>query len=127
MTAAVGSRPRTTAARNGSGQPDVADVLLVNPQRGDLRLPEQISLSMEFAEQAGEGPTLYENRLYAALVGNGQRFARQDGVEECWRVMAPLIENPPPVVSYARGSYGPREAEALLAGHGRWRGPWVVS
>jgi glucose-6-phosphate 1-dehydrogenase len=107
--------------------PDTGILLLINAQRGDLRVPEQISLGMEFAEQGGEGPTPYENLLSAALVGNSQRFTRQDGVQECWRVMAPLIENPPPVVGYAKGSYGPAEADALLAGHGRWRGPWVVS
>ena len=107
--------------------PSTGMLLLINAQRGDLRQPEQISLGMEFAEQGGEGATPYENLLYAALVGNSTRFTRQDQVEQCWRVMAPLIENPPPVVSYAPGSYGPREADALLAGEGRWRGPWVTS
>jgi glucose-6-phosphate 1-dehydrogenase len=37
-----------------------------------------------------------------------------------------LIDNPPPIHSYAPGSWGPEEpAHALIAGHGRWHEPWV--
>jgi len=42
-----------------------------------------------------------------------------------WRVMAPLLENPPPVHPYAKGSWGPEAADQVLAGHGRWHHPWV--
>ena len=73
---------------------------------------------MEFAEQGGEGPTPYEVLLHAALVGDSSRFTRQDGVEETWRVMQPLLDNPPPVHSYAPGSWGPEAANELVAGHG---------
>ena len=44
------------------------------------------------------------------------RFTRQDGVEEAWRVMQPLLDAPPPVHPYAKGSWGPAEADRLLAG-----------
>jgi glucose-6-phosphate 1-dehydrogenase len=47
--------------------------------------------------------------------------------EECWRVMGKLLEQPPPVHPYAKGSWGPAEAEQVLAGHGRWHAPWVAS
>jgi glucose-6-phosphate 1-dehydrogenase len=55
------------------------------------------------------------------------RFTRQDGVEEQWRIMQPLMEAPPPVHSYEPGSWGPEAANQLVAGHGRWHGPWVTS
>ena len=100
---------------------------LVDAQRHEAVAPEQISLDMEFAQEGGEGPTPYEVLLHAALIGDSKRFTRQDGVEECWRVMAPLLENPPPVHAYAKGSWGPEEAEQVLAGHGRWHHPWVAS
>jgi glucose-6-phosphate 1-dehydrogenase len=100
---------------------------LVDAQRHEKIEPEQISLDMEFAQEGGEGPTPYEVLLEAALVGDSKRFTRQDGVEECWRVMAPLLENPPPVHPYAKGSWGPEAAGEVLAGHGRWHHPWVVS
>ena len=101
--------------------------LLVEAQRGHATEPEQISLDMEFAEEGGEGPTPYEVLLLAAMHGDASRFTRQDGVEEAWRVMAPLLEAPPPVHPYAKGSWGPEEADRLLAGHGRWHEPWVAS
>jgi glucose-6-phosphate 1-dehydrogenase len=55
------------------------------------------------------------------------RFTRQDGVEEAWRIMQPLIDGPPPVHPYAPGSWGPEAAGALVAGHGRWHEPWTPS
>jgi glucose-6-phosphate 1-dehydrogenase len=85
----------------------------------------QIQLEMEFAEQGGEGPTPYEVLLHAAIVGQPARFMRQDAVEETWRVVQPLIDSPPPVHSYAPGSWGPEAAAALVEGHGRWREPWI--
>ena len=40
--------------------------------------------------------------------------------------MQPLLDAPPPVHPYAKGSWGPDAAHALVAGHGRWHGPWVA-
>ncbi|HUE25687.1 MAG TPA: glucose-6-phosphate dehydrogenase [Solirubrobacteraceae bacterium] len=101
--------------------------LLLEAQRGADVEPEQISLDMEFAEQGGEGPTPYEVLLHAALMGNDRRFTRQDGIEECWRVMAPLLEHPPPVHAYKKGTWGPKAAEQVLDGFGPWHQPWVAS
>ncbi len=101
--------------------------LLVEAQRRDAREPEQIHLDMEFAEEGGEGPAPYEVLLHAAMQGDSARFIRQDGVEETWRIMQPLLDDPPPVHPYAKGSWGPEAALGLVAGQGRWHGPWVAS
>src|SRR5689334_6229738 len=69
--------------------------MLLEAQRGDDSEPEQITLDMEFSKEGGEGPTPYEVLLHAAMQGNNTRFTRQDGVEEAWRVMQPLLDNPP--------------------------------
>jgi glucose-6-phosphate 1-dehydrogenase len=61
------------------------------------------------------------------MMGNSARFTRQDSVEETWRVLQPLLDHPPPVQSYAKGSWGPEAADDLLSGYGRWHGPWVTS
>jgi glucose-6-phosphate 1-dehydrogenase len=98
---------------------------LVEAHRADANGIRTISLDMEFAEEGGEGPTPYEVLLHAALVGDTTRFTRQDGVEETWRIMQPLLDAPPPVHSYAPGSWGPDAANDLVAGHGRWYGPWI--
>jgi glucose-6-phosphate 1-dehydrogenase len=100
--------------------------LKIDAFRADRANAAPIELDVEFAEQGGEGPTPYEVLLHAAMVGDHTRFTRQDGVEETWRIMQPLIDNPPPVHSYKPGSWGPEEAEKLVAGYG-WHGPWLAS
>jgi glucose-6-phosphate 1-dehydrogenase len=100
--------------------------LIVNAHRADAAGTSAIELDMEFAEEGGEGPTPYEVLLHAAIVGDSTRFTRQDEVEEQWRIMQPLLDAPPPVHSYAPGSWGPEAADKLVAGHGRWHGPWVT-
>ena len=92
--------------------------LLVDAQRDETVEPEQITMDMEFAQEGGEGPTPYEVLLHAALIGDSKRFTRQDCVEQCWRVMQPLLDNPPPVHPYAKGSWGP---DGRRQGPGRLR------
>ena len=101
--------------------------LIVDAHRGDVEGPAPITLDMEFTAEGGEGPTPYEVLLHAALVGDSTRFTRQDAVEEAWRVMQPLLDAPPPVRAYAPGSWGPAEADRLVAGFGSWHGPWIES
>ena len=88
-------------------------------------MPEAVHLDLEFAEEGGEGPTPYEVLLHAAMTGQSARFARQDSVEQCWRILEPLLDSPPPVHTYEKGTWGPKEAEELVAGHGSWHGPWL--
>ena len=100
--------------------------LEIDAHRVDLaKLVGPVDLEMEFAQAGGEGPTPYEVLLHAAMLGNGTRFARQDGVEETWRVMQPLLDSAPPVHTYAPGSWGPFAADAVTAGFGGWRTPWL--
>ena len=101
--------------------------LILDARRTDISAVGRIDLDMEFAEQGGEGATPYEVLLHAALVGDSTRFTRQDGVEETWRVMQPLLDAPPPVHAYPPGSWGPAEADGLTAEYGGWHGPWVAS
>ncbi len=101
--------------------------LVVDAHRADRSGASAIMLDMEFEEEGGEGPTPYEVLLHAAMVGDSTRFTRQDGVEETWRIMQPLLDEPPPVHPYAPGSWGPEAADALTAGHGRWQDPWTAT
>jgi glucose-6-phosphate 1-dehydrogenase len=99
--------------------------LVVDALRADKRGASEIELDMEFARAGGEGPTPYEVLLYAALEGDSSHFTQQDNVEECWRIVQPLLESPPPPHPYAPGSWGPEEAKRVAAGFGGWRGPWL--
>jgi glucose-6-phosphate 1-dehydrogenase len=105
--------------------PSTGVQLILNAQRADAPTPDAIALDMTFAQAGGEGATPYEVLLQAAMDGRSARFARQDGVEEAWRVMQPLIEAASPVQPYAPGSWGPEAAEALTEAHGGWRAPWT--
>jgi glucose-6-phosphate 1-dehydrogenase len=100
--------------------------LVVDAHRADVAGTSAIELDMEFAEEGGEGATPYEVLLEAAMVGNSTRFTRQDGVEETWRIMQPLLDAPPKVHGYEPGSWGPKAADDLVAGHGGWQDPWVT-
>jgi glucose-6-phosphate 1-dehydrogenase len=64
----------------------------------------------------------YEELLGDALAGNSSRFARQDYVEEAWRIVDPVPDNATPVYKYTPGTWGPVEAEALAAPKG-WINP----
>ena len=99
--------------------------LELNARRADAEGPQAIVLDMEFAEAGGEGPTPYEVLLHAAMVGQSTRFTRQDGVEEAWRIVQPLLDEPPLVRGYALGAWGPAAADELVAAHGGWHGPWT--
>jgi len=99
----------------------------VDAQRREEVAPGPIDLEMEFAAEGGEGPSPYEVLLLAAMNGNSARFTRQDGVEQAWRIMQPLLEHPPDPHPYAKGSWGPAAADDLVAEFGGWHGPWVTS
>ena len=101
--------------------------LELDAHRADKGGPQVITLDMEFAQEGGEDPTPYEVLLHAAMDGDSTPFTRQDSIEEAWRIMAPLLDAPPPVHPYAPGSWGPKEADRLVAGVGRWHEPWVTS
>jgi glucose-6-phosphate 1-dehydrogenase len=99
----------------------------LDAQRADLPGASEIDLDMTFAEEGGEGATPYEVLLSAALVGDSSRFTRQDGVEECWRIVAPLLEHPPKAIVYPQGSWGPPEADKITNGFGGWHKPWLAA
>jgi glucose-6-phosphate 1-dehydrogenase len=99
--------------------------LIIDAHRADAGGPQEITLDMEFAQEGGEAPTPYEVLLNDAIQGNSIRFTRQDNVEETWRIMQPLLDSPPPVHPYSPGSWGPPEAEKLVAAYGGWHGPWI--
>ena len=105
--------------------PSTGIKMILDAKRADRAEAAAIDLTMEFGAEGGEGPTPYEVLLHAAMVGDSTRFMRQDGVEQTWRIMQPLLDAPPPVQPYAKGSWGPAAGDKLVAGYGRWHGPWI--
>lgn len=69
-----------------------------------------------------EAQTPYERLLEDALAGNGALFAREDCLEAAWAVVDPVLERHHPVQPYECGSWGPEQADTLVA-PGRWHNP----
>jgi glucose-6-phosphate 1-dehydrogenase len=86
-----------------------------------------VHLDTSFTRELGEPLDPYERLLHAAIVGDRQLFARQDSVEETWRILQPLLDDPPEIRPYQRGSWGPAEAGSLVRGHPRWQQPWLAN
>ncbi|HWF57546.1 MAG TPA: glucose-6-phosphate dehydrogenase [Candidatus Dormibacteraeota bacterium] len=60
-------------------------------------------------------PEAYERLLHDALEGDHTLFIREDEVERGWEVVQPVLDAPPPLVTYRAGSWGPRAADPLAA------------
>jgi glucose-6-phosphate 1-dehydrogenase len=101
-----------------------AEICLLAKKGGDEAL-QRVHLDLLFGEQVGDQPEPYERLLRDALDGNKQLFPDQNAIEQTWRIVQPLLDDPPPVEPYAPGSWGPESASHLLHGHGGWRQPWM--
>jgi glucose-6-phosphate 1-dehydrogenase len=86
---------------------------------------EPADFEVLFDQQPGDVPEPYERLLADALAGRGELFVREVGVEEEWRIVEPLLEDPPPPDSYEPGSWGPKSAENLVRGVCDWYTPWL--
>jgi len=73
-------------------------------------------------EQPGEEAP-YERLLGDAMDGNGALFTREDAVEAAWAVVDPVLTKHYRVRPYKRLSWGPKEADALIASDGGWHNP----
>ena len=70
-------------------------------------------------EQRGEEAP-YEGRLGAAMIGDGALFAREDAVEAAWAVIDAVLKSHHRVHPYRRGSWGPKQADTIIASEGGW-------
>jgi glucose-6-phosphate 1-dehydrogenase len=82
-------------------------------------------LEVLFEKVPGEDPEPYERLLDDALAGRNQLFTREDAVEETWRIVEPLLDDPGPIHPYQPGTWGPPEAETLTRGTCQWFEPWL--
>lgn len=107
--------------------PNPGACLVIQAKAPGVNDTRTVDLSLVFAEELGDAPEPYERLLSDALRGDASHFTREDGVEETWRIVQPLLDAPPPVETYEPGSWGPASAAKLLAGHAGWREPWLPS
>jgi glucose-6-phosphate 1-dehydrogenase len=109
-------------------------VLRIDPDPG-LRLQltaleddrwRDLHLDSSFVQDLGEPLLPYERLLHGALTGDHRLFAREDAIEETWRIVQPLLDHPGEIHHYEPGSWGPDAGRELLRGHRGWQQPWLA-
>ena len=80
-------------------------------------------LELYCCNETDDAMDAYERLIGDALRGDSALFARQDTVEAAWCVVEAVLSDSVPVVDYEAGSWGPPQADALIAPFGRWRAP----
>ena len=88
---------------------------------GDKLSIESSEMVASSAPRAGEMEA-YERLLGAAMEGDGTLFAREDYVEEAWRIVDPILKTNTPVYGYEPNTWGPREVERVTP-EGGWQNP----
>jgi glucose-6-phosphate 1-dehydrogenase len=88
---------------------------------GQEFIGEQRELYLSEEQTGEESP--YERLLSDAMKGDGALFTREDAVEAAWTVVNRVLKNHPRVRLYRRGTWGPKEADTLIAADGGWHNP----
>ena len=114
----AGTEPDDDPDRADAGLADAA--LRQEGRRGGLRAGRPRGA---VREDPGEEPEPYERLLGDALAGRHTLFTRQDAIEETWRIVQPLLDEPGPVHPYEPGTWGPKEADDLTRGIASGRSP----
>jgi glucose-6-phosphate 1-dehydrogenase len=106
--------------------PGPAVALAVRVKRvGEEFVGEQRELYLRDEQPGEEAP--YERLLSDAMAGNGALFAREDAVETAWAVVDPILEKHQRAHPYQPGSWGPKQADGLIASGGGWREPVLAA
>ena len=82
-----------------------------------------IQKELYLLEEQAEKETPYERLLTDAMAGDAALFTREDAVEAAWAVVDPVLKNHGKAYPYLRGSWGPQEADALIAPDAVWHNP----
>ncbi len=94
-------------------------------RHGEGMTGQPVELSVVEQSQQGEEGRLgdYERLLGDAMAGDATLFARQDVVEAAWAIVDPVIHGPSPMYEYEQGTWGPPQADKLVAEVGGWNSP----
>ena len=88
---------------------------------GERMAGEEVELYV--CNSTSEAKEAYERLIGDAMGGDATLFAREDSVEAAWAICDPIINTGGPVYRYEPGSWGPREADRMVAASGGWYNP----
>jgi glucose-6-phosphate 1-dehydrogenase len=117
----LGQAADTNALRIRIHPNDVVGLTLVGKKPGAGWEPQTQNLI--YSEPSGSDMRPYDRLIGAALSGERWLFARQDTVEAAWQVVEPVLGDVVPALPYDRGTWGPKEADALLPAGETWHDP----
>jgi glucose-6-phosphate 1-dehydrogenase len=106
-------------------EPEAGAQIRLYAKKAALEEFDTADLEVLFEKVPGEDPEPYERLLGDAIAGREDLFTRQDAIEETWRVVQPLLDEPGPIHSYEPGSWGPKQAQELTRGIAHWSEPWL--
>jgi glucose-6-phosphate 1-dehydrogenase len=81
------------------------------------------NLELSLMQRPGSDMPPYQRLLGDAMRGNSELFGRADTIDAQWRIVEPILTNPPAVEEYDQGTWGPVAASALIGADGPWRDP----
>jgi glucose-6-phosphate 1-dehydrogenase len=118
FVSADAGRPRSNIVRfRLEPDPGVTFELLAKAP-GEAAAIREVPVSVDFAAQPGQAESAYERIFTDALSGDPRHFARQDTVEEEWRIVDPILDVKTPPEPYERCGWGPSNADRLTdVGH----------
>jgi glucose-6-phosphate 1-dehydrogenase len=115
--------PNHLRFRLGKGNEGISLTLQAKAPGGTMA-SQPVDLGFGYHEAlGGERMEDYERLVNDAIVGDPARFARQDGAEEAWRIVEPVLALGGPVSLYEPGSWGPVEADMLIGSERGWHNP----
>jgi glucose-6-phosphate 1-dehydrogenase len=109
-------RGNPNAVRFRLGAKDGVDISLLAKKPGTKLTTEEIDLTVEFVTEFGDRQGPYERLLRAAMLGDHFRFTRIDAVLHSWKILDDILKSPTRVHPYFEGTWGPDEAQEMIAG-----------
>ena len=116
-------RPQPNRLRFRLGPNDGVTLQVQAKLPGEQLISRQVDLDVSYASLFPGRQEAYQRLLEDAMEGDHRRFGREDGLDQQWRIVQSVLDNPPQVELYRRGTWGPATAEALAAGVGGWVEP----
>ena len=108
--------PNRNLIRFRLGKNDGVTLTVQAKQPGAYLDSQDVDLRCDFAAILGDRHEPYERLIWDAVQGSSRRFARQDVVEQTWRIVQPALDSPGAAYPYERGTWGPAEAEQFVPG-----------
>lgn len=90
-----------------------------------IGVPTELAVVDTGAQGSAGQMDAYERLLGDAMVGDATLFARQDVVEEAWRIVDPIVQSEAVPFNYEAGTWGPVEADRLVTDIGGWNTPTI--